>query len=211
MKKKLLMLFLAGAVSVTLIACGGAEKKENISNADKNAGNISTEEKTQKEEEQNSQAEDANGQANTEQTSDKKETTENSVEDHTGNSTEETTEETTEATTEEDTEETRTESSDAPVNVEDITVASPDDGELLLKALFGTEDDETGFSYSFGYIDTFEIDGVEYYGYVWSWLVDNNHFSRISDILVQTDGSTVYQGEFDGEKWEINSDNMLEG
>lgn len=211
MKKKLLMLFLAGAVSVTLIACGGAEKKGTDSRPNENAGNISTEISTQKEEEQNSQAEDANGQANTEQTSDKKETTENSVEDHTGNSTEETTEETTEATTEEDTEETRTESSDAPVNVEDITVASPDDGELLLKALFGTEDDETGFSYSFGYIDTFEIDGVEYYGYVWSWLVDNNHFSRISDILVQTDGSTVYQGEFDGEKWEINSDNMLEG
>lgn len=95
-------------------------------------------------------------------------------------------------------------------NPADITVNSEEDGQKLLMAILGTEDDETGYTYSFGYIDTFTIDGVEYYGYTWSWLVDGDHLSRLTDILVRTDGSAVYQGEYDGENWEINSGNMLQ-
>lgn len=91
----------------------------------------------------------------------------------------------------------------------DIKVNNPEDAVKLLEAVFGTEDAETGYPYSFGYIDTFTVDGIEYYGFVWSWLVESDHLSRLTDVLVQTDGSAIYQGNYDGQDWEINSGNML--
>lgn len=92
-----------------------------------------------------------------------------------------------------------------------ITVNNSEDAVKLLQALFGTEDAETGYAYLFGYIGDFTIDGTDYYGFQWSWLVDGDHLSRLTDLLVKTDGSAVYQGSFEGgEDWEIISDNMLE-
>lgn len=91
----------------------------------------------------------------------------------------------------------------------DIKVNSSEDAVKLLEAVFGTEDAETGYPYSFGYIDKFTVDGIEYYGFVWSWLVESDHLSRLTDVLVQTDGSAIYQGNYDGQDWEINSGNML--
>lgn len=96
------------------------------------------------------------------------------------------------------------------LDISDIKVNNADDAVKLLEAIFGTEDAETGYAYSFGYIDNFTIDGTEYYGFQWSWLVDGDHLSRLTDIFVQTDGSAVYQGNYDGGSWEINSGNMLE-
>lgn len=95
-------------------------------------------------------------------------------------------------------------------SIEEVTVNSPEDAELLLKSKFGTEDAETGYPYSFGYIDTFTIEGGEYYGFVWSWLVDNDHMSRLTEVFVKTDGSAIYEGAYDGENCEFYTDNMLE-
>lgn len=95
-------------------------------------------------------------------------------------------------------------------DISEITVSSPEDAELLLKARFGTKDDETDFSYSFGYIGVLTVDGVEYYAFIWSWLVDNDHLSRLTEVFVQTDGSAIYEGEYNGETCEFYTGNMLD-
>lgn len=101
-----------------------------------------------------------------------------------------------------------TETDEIPA-IEDITVESEDDGVLLLKAYFGTEDDETGNAYVFIYLNTVTIDGTDYYAYTWSWSVDD-HYSRLTDVFVSLDGSAIYQGDYDADACTFNSDNMLE-
>ncbi len=94
-------------------------------------------------------------------------------------------------------------------SVDDITVASEEDGVLLLKALFGTEDAETGYPYIFIYLNTVTVDDADYYAYTWSWNVDNDHYSRLTDVFVATDGSSVYQGDYDPEGCVFNSEDEL--
>ncbi len=101
-----------------------------------------------------------------------------------------------------------TETEEIPA-IEDITVESEDDGVLLLKAYFGTEDDETGNAYVFIYLNTVTIDDTEYYAYTWSWSVDD-HYSRLTDVFVSLDGSAIYQGDYDADGCTFNSDNMLQ-
>lgn len=89
-----------------------------------------------------------------------------------------------------------------------ITVNNSDDAEKLLESVLGTEDSETGYTYSFGYVDKVEVEGEAYYGFVWSWLVDD-HLSKLSELLVKADGSAVYAAVCDGDTWEISGANMM--
>lgn len=102
-------------------------------------------------------------------------------------------------------------SEELPTDPKSITVTSAEDGVSLLKAIYGTSDDESGNPYTFQYLDTFTLDEGEFYGYQWSWKVDEDHFSKISDVLVKTDGSAVYQGVYNGQEWEevYYEDNQL--
>ncbi len=94
-------------------------------------------------------------------------------------------------------------------DISEITVESEDDGILLLKAFFGTEDSETGNKYVFIYLNTVTVNDVEYYAYTWSWAVDD-HYSRLTDVFVSLDGSSIYEGDYDAEDCVFNSDNMLD-
>ena len=114
-----------------------------------------------------------------------------------------------EATEDSDAEETSDDSEEEIPDISEITVESEDDGILLLKAFFGTEDAETGNKYVFIYLNTVTVNDVEYYAYTWSWAVDD-HYSRLTDVFVSLDGSSIYEGDYDAEDCVFNSDNMLD-
>lgn len=201
MKKKLVIITIACVAAMSVAACGSVdgEKSTDSSPSDK-------QQSTEIHKTENSAADiDHNGSADDQDDATVHSTEEDAKPDTTSSS-EDPVSDNTQSNTQSNTETDNASES----NPADIEVNSEEDGQKLLMAILGTEDDETGYTYSFGYIDTFTIDGVEYYGYTWSWLVDGDHMSRLTDILVQTDGSAVYQGEYDGENWEINSGNMLE-
>ena len=61
----------------------------------------------------------------------------------------------------------------------------------MLEQKLGTKDKETGFSLSYGYESTVTIDGMDYYNYRMSWLVDGDHLSYLTNYLVSTDGTVV--------------------
>lgn len=64
--------------------------------------------------------------------------------------------------------------------------------EQLLLERYGVEDEGTGNTNSFGYENTVTIDGVQYYNFRWSWLVDD-HMSYVTNIAVALDGSGIYE------------------
>lgn len=70
-----------------------------------------------------------------------------------------------------------------------------DEAEKILTESLGSVDEETGNTYSFGYMDTVTVDGAGYYVFNWSRMVDN-HLSTLGDIFVATDGSAVYEGVY---------------
>lgn len=69
---------------------------------------------------------------------------------------------------------------------------TPEEGAAILEDRFGTEDELTGNIMSYGYEDTITLDGVDYYNYRISWLVDD-HMSYLTNYLVSLDGKTVQE------------------
>lgn len=107
--------------------------------------------------------------------------------------------ETEEATTVTATEAVTTEATTTEASADTGSRITQEQAEALLTENLGTEDAATGNTYSFGYADTVTVDGDAYYVYIWSWLVDNNHFSRIADLFVRVDGSAIYEGQYGGD------------
>jgi hypothetical protein len=70
---------------------------------------------------------------------------------------------------------------------------TPEEGAAILEAQLGTKDEDTGYLMSYGYEDTITLDGVEYYNYRVSWLVDNSHMSYLTNYLVSLDGKTIQE------------------
>ena len=62
-----------------------------------------------------------------------------------------------------------------------------------LEEQLGTVDAATGNVMSYGYEGTVTIDGVDYYNYRVSWLVDGDHLSYLTNYLVSTDGLVVQE------------------
>ena len=82
---------------------------------------------------------------------------------------------------------------------EDITAVTPNDpsitpeeGAAILEAQLGTVDEATGNAMSYGYEGTLTLDGVDYYNYRVSWLVED-HLSYLTNYLVSTDGLVVQE------------------
>ena len=83
---------------------------------------------------------------------------------------------------------------------EDITAVTPNDpsitpeeGAAILEEQLGTVDAATGNVMSYGYEGTVTIDGVDYYNYRVSWLVDGDHMSYLTNYLVSADGLVVQE------------------
>lgn len=96
----------------------------------------------------------------------------------------------------------------ADIQQESGTTLTPEDAEQLLVSVLGTQDEQTGYTYSFGYIETMTIDGAEYHAFVWSWLVED-HNSRLGELFVAVDGSAIYEGEYLGDSAEVNTQKNL--
>ena len=82
---------------------------------------------------------------------------------------------------------------------EDITAVTPEEpsitpeeGVAILEAQLGTVDAATGNAMSYGYEGTLTLDGVDYYNYRVSWLVEG-HLSYLTNYLVSTDGLVVQE------------------
>lgn len=73
------------------------------------------------------------------------------------------------------------------------------EAETLITEVLGTEDKRTGYSYSFSYIDTCEVDDTIYHVFQWSWLV-RDHMSTRTQLFVSTDGKMIYEGMYNGDK-----------
>ena len=69
---------------------------------------------------------------------------------------------------------------------------TPEEGVAILEAQLGTVDEATGNAMSYGYEGTLTLDGVDYYNYRVSWLVEG-HLSYLTNYLVSTDGLVVQE------------------
>lgn len=84
-----------------------------------------------------------------------------------------------------------------PTSAPTQTAASltKEEAEQLLVGHYGLEDAGTGNTNSFGYENTVTIDGVQYYNFRWSWMVDG-HMSYVTNLAVALDGSGIYEATY---------------
>lgn len=103
-----------------------------------------------------------------------------------------------EATPTENPEVTPTQKPEATETVAPTEAASltKEEAEQLLVGQYGMEDPGTGNANSFGYENTVTIDGVQYYNFRWSRLVDD-HMSYVTNLAVALDGSGIYEVTYD--------------
>lgn len=78
----------------------------------------------------------------------------------------------------------------APTNQEGQASASITQEEALALAEnhFGEKDQATGNTFSIGFESMVTVDGVEYYNFRVSWLVNGDHMSYLTNYLVSLDG-----------------------
>ena len=68
-----------------------------------------------------------------------------------------------------------------------------EEGVQVLEDLLGETDAATGNPMSYGYEGTLVLDGVTYYNYRVSWLVNGDHMSYLTNYLVSSDGLIVQE------------------
>lgn len=61
----------------------------------------------------------------------------------------------------------------------------------LVEDHFGEKDEATGNTFSIGFEDMVTLDGVEYYNFRVSWLVNGDHVSYLTNYLVSLDGKEM--------------------
>ena len=80
------------------------------------------------------------------------------------------------------------------IPIDDVKGITPGEAEKLCVLVFGKEDKETGFLFSFGVAGAVERNNKQYYVIRTSWLVNNSHLSYIGDYFVSADGKQIYSG-----------------
>lgn len=61
----------------------------------------------------------------------------------------------------------------------------------LVEDHFGEKDEATGNTFSIGFENMVTLDGVEYYNFRVSWLVNGDHMSYLTNYLVSLDGKEM--------------------
>lgn len=61
----------------------------------------------------------------------------------------------------------------------------------LVEDHFGEKDEATSNTFSIGFEDMVTLDGVEYYNFRVSWLVNGDHMSYLTNYLVSLDGKEM--------------------
>ena len=72
----------------------------------------------------------------------------------------------------------------------------------LIQEQYGLADEETGFTYSWGFDEMTTIDGVEYFNFRMTWLVtdpegNTSHMSYLTNVFVSADGQSIRTGVYD--------------
>lgn len=111
-----------------------------------------------------------------------------------------------ESTTEEaTTEEATTEQLTIVPSTQEGATLTPEDAQAMIVSIFGTKDESTGNDYSYSYVNTMTVNGVEYHVFMWGWIVDD-HLSKLTDLFVATDGSAIHEGIFVGDGATVYTD-----
>lgn len=81
----------------------------------------------------------------------------------------------------------------APAGQETQTPAAitQEEALALAEAHFGEKDEATGNTFSVGFENMVTLDGVEYYNFRVSWLVNGDHMSYLTNYLVSLDGKEM--------------------
>lgn len=90
--------------------------------------------------------------------------------------------------------------SDSEANVlGPITINSEEVAIGLCRTVLGTTDEETGFKLSYLFEKEIEINGDNYFVMKVRWLVDNNHWSYIGEVMVSVNSGEIYAASTDRE------------
>lgn len=103
------------------------------------------------------------------------------------------------------TEEATTEQLTIVPSTQEGATLTPEDAEAMIVSIFGTKDESTGNDYSYSHVNTMTVNGVEYHVFMWGWIVDD-HFSKLTDLFVATDGSAIHEGIFVGDGATVYTD-----
>ncbi len=98
-------------------------------------------------------------------------------------------------------------SEDTSNNNEAAALTEEEITEVLYDKL-GTEDPETGFTYSFSIVGEVMIEEEPYYYGRWSWLVEDekgqpSNLSLLSEFFISQDGEKMYTGTYDQEEEKV--------
>jgi len=76
---------------------------------------------------------------------------------------------------------------------------SAEEAAHICRVVLGEAEEESGFKVAYLYIETIEYGNQSYYVMHVSWLVDDNHWSYIGEVIVSTNGEKIYSGAVDRE------------
>jgi hypothetical protein len=65
--------------------------------------------------------------------------------------------------------------------------------------VLGEAADDTGFRLAYRFVEAIEFEDQYYYVMYMSWLVDDNHWSYIGEVMVSASGDEIYSGAVDRE------------
>jgi len=74
---------------------------------------------------------------------------------------------------------------------------SEEDAAILCRNMLGEAAGETGFLLSYRCVETIGFEDQYYYVMYMSWLVDDNHWSYIGEVIVSASGDEIYSGAVD--------------
>ena len=86
---------------------------------------------------------------------------------------------------------------DIPLN--SVNGISEEEALNLCFSIVGEKCEETGFRLAYHYVGAIEYEGAEYYVMNMTWLVDDNHWSYIGELIVSANGDKIYDGVIDEE------------
>jgi len=74
---------------------------------------------------------------------------------------------------------------------------SEEDAANLCRTILGETAEETGFMLAYRCVEIIEFEEQNYYVLTISWLVDDNHWSYIGEVMVSASGDEIYSGIVD--------------
>ena len=81
--------------------------------------------------------------------------------------------------------------------INSVKIISEEDAINLCRTVLGDKAMENGFILGYRCDARIECNGTQYYVITMSWLVDDNHWSYIGELMISTNGNQIYSGTID--------------